>query len=164
MTEQDELRLEAFLPYRLSVLSNTVSAAIAAAYAERFDLSIPEWRAMAVIARFPGISANEVAERTAMDKVAVSRAVNRLIENDRLARCFAPTDRRRSKLALTRDGHRIYRKVVPLALAYERALLEGLDRTEKAQLDRLLAKLKERSAALGDAAIDDYELSREEAG
>jgi DNA-binding MarR family transcriptional regulator len=73
------LELERFLPYRLSVLANTMSAAIAGAYAERFQLSIPEWRVLAVLARAPGLSAAQVAERTAMDKVAVSRAVAALV-------------------------------------------------------------------------------------
>lgn len=67
------LDLEHFLPYRLSVLSNTVSTALAGAYARRFGLSIPQWRVIAVLARTPGLSAAAVAERTAMDKVAVSR-------------------------------------------------------------------------------------------
>ncbi len=38
------LELDEFLPYRLSLLSNTVSAAIASSYVERFELTIPEWR------------------------------------------------------------------------------------------------------------------------
>ena len=37
----NELSLEEFLPYRLSVLSNTVSAAIAEAYSGHFGLTIP---------------------------------------------------------------------------------------------------------------------------
>ncbi|MEO0579542.1 MAG: MarR family transcriptional regulator, partial [Pseudomonadota bacterium] len=59
----ERLRLEHFLPYRLSILSNTISGSIAAIYAERFDLSIPEWRVMAIVGRKPGLSAIEVAER-----------------------------------------------------------------------------------------------------
>ena len=72
------LQLENFLPYRLSVLTNLVSSAIAGAYRERFGLSIPEWRVVAVLANSPDLSAAEVAQRTAMDKVAVSRARSRL--------------------------------------------------------------------------------------
>ena len=75
MARPPKLHLEKFLPYRLSVLSNTVSSAIAAAYFMNFGLSIPEWRVMAVLASTPGLSAAEVTARTAMDKVAVSRAV-----------------------------------------------------------------------------------------
>ena len=65
------LELENFLPYRLSILSNTVSQSIAAEYQDRFELSMTEWRVMAVLGRFAELSAREVAERTAMDKVAL---------------------------------------------------------------------------------------------
>ena len=80
MVDHAPLELERFLPYRLSILSNRVSQAIAREYTERFNLSMTEWRVMAVLARFngEGMSAREVAERTAMDKVAVSRALARL--------------------------------------------------------------------------------------
>ena len=50
----DLLQLERFLPYRLSVLANTVSATIAGAYASQHDLSIPEWRVMAVLVAAAG--------------------------------------------------------------------------------------------------------------
>ena len=46
-----QLDLEHFLPYRLSVLSNRVSGTIARIYTERFQLSITEWRGMAVLGR-----------------------------------------------------------------------------------------------------------------
>ena len=59
------LRLEDFLPYRLSVVANVVSAALSAAYSRRFGLSIPEWRVVAVLANHPDLSAAQVAERTA---------------------------------------------------------------------------------------------------
>jgi DNA-binding MarR family transcriptional regulator len=84
----DERRLDlaAFLPYRLSVLTNRVSSAIARTYSERFDLSIPEWRVMAVLGGVDGLSARDVAERTAMDKVQVSRAIARLADKKRVQR------------------------------------------------------------------------------
>ena len=75
----DELILEDFLPYRLAILSHTVSTTIAQVYDKRFGLSIPEWRVIAILGRFPGLSAVEVADRTLMDKVAVSRAVSKLL-------------------------------------------------------------------------------------
>ena len=96
MATKDELILEEFLPYRLAVLSHTVSTTIAKVYEKRFGLSIPEWRVIAILGRFPGLSAVEVADRTMMDKVAVSRAVTKLIKNGRVDRQFADADRRRS--------------------------------------------------------------------
>ena len=98
MAPGPKLHLENFLPYRLSVLSNTVSGAIAAAYFAHFGLTIPEWRVMAVLAANPGLSAAEVTARTAMDKVAVSRAVAALLAAGRLRRTTAKADRRRTHL------------------------------------------------------------------
>ncbi len=138
-----QLDLEHFLPYRLSVLSNRVSGTIARIYTERFQLSITEWRVMAVLGRYSGLSANEVAQRTAMDKVAVSRAVARLLEAGRLDRDIHGDDRRRSVLKLSEAGYRIYDEVAPLALAFERRLLEGIDDAERAALFRLLDRLDE---------------------
>ena len=100
------LELDRFLPYRLSVLSNRISQDLARLYAERFDLSVTEWRVLAVLGRYPNLSANEVAERTAMDKVAVSRAVTSLLECSRLKRRTHGSDRRRSVLALRPNERR----------------------------------------------------------
>lgn len=135
------LKLEAFLPYRLSILSNTVSQAIANDYQQRHDLGVTEWRVMAVLARFPGLSAREVAERTAMDKVAVSRALARLVEAERVDRSVHAQDKRRSVLRLSPAGWRIHDDVAPLARARERELLARLDADERAWLNRILDKL-----------------------
>src|SRR5690349_7529075 len=101
VSNENRLKLGDFIPYRLSVLSNTVSSAIASAYHVRFKLSIPEWRVMAVLGMEPGLSAAQVAERTAMDKVAVSRAVSTLLHSRRVVRTMADADRRRSMLTLS---------------------------------------------------------------
>ncbi|MEI2431449.1 MarR family winged helix-turn-helix transcriptional regulator [Lysobacter yananisis] len=138
-----ELDLDHFLPYRLSVLSNRVSGAIARVYSERYALSVTEWRVMAVLGRFPELSANEVAQRTAMDKVAVSRAVARLTEAGRLERDTHDDDRRRSVLRLSPDGYRIYDEVAPMALAFEQRLLAGIETAERDALFRLLDRLDE---------------------
>lgn len=145
--DKDEvlLRLEHFLPYQLSLASNTISAGISALYAERFNLSIPEWRIMAVVGRFDGLSAREVAERTAMDKVAVSRALKRLQTAGHIDRAISAQDRRRSVVSLTDGGRVIYNQVAPMAIDYERRLLEGLGPEQRALLNDLLERLMQRA-------------------
>ena len=142
------IELDHFLPYRISVLANVVSAAIAAAYEERFGLTIPEWRVIAVLARYPGLSAREVAQKSRMDAVAVSRAVNRLLRAGRLRRAVAPDDRRRSVLQVSEAGATVYREVAPIALDFERALLGSISSAEGAQFDRLLGVLTARAEAI----------------
>ena len=145
----DELILEEFLPYRLAVLSHTVSTTIAQVYEERFSLSIPEWRVIAILGRYPGLSAVEVAERTVMDKVAVSRAVSKLLKNGRIDRQFADADRRRSILNLSQEGRRVHNEIAPLALQFERELLEGLSADDLAKLDFIMEHLLQRAGVLG---------------
>lgn len=140
--------LERFLPYRLSVLANVLSSAIAAAYEDRFGLTIPEWRLIAVLTRYPGLSAREVAGKTRMDAVAVSRAVSRLLKAGRLRRAIAADDRRRSVLHVSATGAAVYREVAPLALEYERALLEALQPQQRAALDLALRQLTQRADTL----------------
>jgi DNA-binding MarR family transcriptional regulator len=141
----DTLHLDKFVPYRLSVLSNTVSMSLARAYAREFNLSIPEWRVIAVLARYPDLSAVEVAERTAMDKVAVSRAVQGLLKSKRLARSYDQQDRRRSVLRLSSSGRSVYTRIAPLALDYEKRLLTSLTGSERRSLERLMSTLLKRA-------------------
>lgn len=141
MPSKTHLDLDGFVPYRLSVLTNRVSSAIARHYAERFDLSVPEWRVIAVLGQAPGLSAREVAQRTAMDKVQVSRAVQSLLGAKRLTRTAHANDGRIAHLSLSARGQAIYNEVVPLALSLERQFLSVLSQSEQKSLDTLLDKL-----------------------
>ncbi len=145
--------LERFLPYRLSVLTNTMSRAFARRYGSRFGLTIPEWRVMAVLGRFAPLSANEVAERTAMDKVRVSRAVARLTKSGLIDRATDSGDRRRSALKLSRAGRQMHEAIIPIARQIEAALLAKLTPEEHETLDRLVSKLMDRSIALDRGEI-----------
>ena len=136
------LKLEDFLPYRLSLLSNTVSSSIAATYQDKFGISMPEWRIMAVLAEYPEISADQVCQRTQIEKSVVSRAVARLLNRHLLSRQFDENDKRRSILSLSTTGLAVYSEVMPVAEAFERRLLESFSASEKKSLDSLLLKLQ----------------------
>lgn len=150
MRNKSVLNLDHFVPYRLSVLTNRVSSAIARHYSDRFDLSIPEWRVMAVLGQTPGLSARQVAERTAMDKVQVSRAVQSLLAARRVTRVSDDADGRVSQLSLSARGLAIYNELVPVALQLERDFLSILTVEDRMALDRLLTKL---SAGVAEADL-----------
>ncbi|HRN62843.1 MAG TPA: MarR family transcriptional regulator [Luteimonas sp.] len=136
-----EFDLERLLSYRLSVLSNRVSNAISSEYHRRFGLAITEWRVMAVLGRYPGLSAREVTERTAMDKVAVSRAVARLLERELIQREIHGDDRRRSVLTLSQAGISVHDEVAPMVMACQEHLVSPLSEDEREMFDRLIDKL-----------------------
>lgn len=146
--EEPRLDLDRFLPYRLSVLTNRVSSAIARHYSERFGLSIPEWRVMAVLGSVSDLSARDVASRTAMDKVQVSRAVASLLKARRVQKKIDPGDGRVGRLSLTPRGRAIYDEIVPLALHLEALLLSALSGDEKLALDRVMVKLARQVSLL----------------
>ena len=145
---QQRLDLDRFIPYRLSVLTNRVSSAIARQYSDRFELTIPEWRAMAVLGGTSGLSAREVAERTAMDKVQVSRAIESLMRARRVQRAADASDGRVMRLSLTPRGRAIYEEVVPLALHLEELFLSALARDERRTLEMLLDRLSRQARLL----------------
>jgi DNA-binding MarR family transcriptional regulator len=145
----ERLELDRFLPYRLSVLTNRVSAAIARHYAERFALSPAEWRVMAALGNTPGLSASEVAARTAMDKVQVSRAVASLVAARRVTRKPDAEDGRIARLALSARGQAIYDEIVPHALELESRLVATLTESERKSLDAVMAKLARQIEMLG---------------
>ncbi len=150
LPDSGALRLDAFLPYRLSVLANRVSRTLARLYAERFDLTIAQWRVLAVLGESPGLCAEDICRVTEMDKVTVSRAVHALRGQGRLERRRDGADRRRSRIELTSAGRDVYAQVVPLALALEQRLLSRLDARDRREFDRLLARLTDLSGELDD--------------
>jgi DNA-binding MarR family transcriptional regulator len=133
------------VPYRLSVLTNRVSNAIARTYSERFGLSIPEWRVMAVLGQAPGLSGGEVARRTEMDKVQVSRAVANLVRQRRVQKQSDSSDGRVTRLVLTARGRAIYDEIVPHALELEERFLAALAPQERATFNRLIARLTDQT-------------------
>jgi DNA-binding MarR family transcriptional regulator len=146
------LSLDHFIPCRLSDLSQSVTRSIATIYHSRFGLTPAECRVLVVLGREPGLSAVEVASRTQLDKVAVSRAVTKLVARGQVERRFADADRRRSILTLTEEGRRLLGEIEPVALDFEDRLLGDLSAAEVAMLNRVIEKLLVSSHWLDDMA------------
>lgn len=141
-------RLEAFLPYLLSVAANRVSGLVARRYEDAFGITIPEWRCLAVIGEGEPISASGIVERTAMDKVKVSRALASLQAKGLVRRAPHPVDGRLALISFTPRGRTVYERIVPLALETEREVLAGWSVAEERALRAGLLRLLARLAAL----------------
>jgi len=146
------LRLEDYLPYRLSVAANAVSQLIARAYVDRFGLSVPQWRLMAVLGEESPLTQQALCGRTVMDKVTVMRAARGLTRRRLLKRQANAEDGRSHRLSLTAAGARMYAEVTPLALEYESLLLRDLAPLEARKLDQWLRRLQQAAAALTRAS------------
>jgi DNA-binding MarR family transcriptional regulator len=142
------LNLESYLPYRLSVASNKVSALIAKAYEVRFGLTIPQWRLLAILSEGAPLSQQSLVSRTAMDKVTVSRAAQALIMRGLVQSRPSEKDRRAVELSLTASGISIVQEVAPVALAFEKSLIEAIGASAAERLEMMLRKLEDQAEKL----------------
>ncbi|KZL15403.1 Transcriptional regulator HosA [Pseudovibrio axinellae] len=147
-TDRDDFQLGAFFPYKVRVFGTAVSAAVSSVYRERYGLSVSEWRTMAILGRNQALSASEIVERSSMDKVNVSRAVQSLRKKELLRRDIDGEDRRKSVLRLTAEGLRIFYDVIPLVRDVEAALTANLSEEEQTLLMTLMEKVQHNAEAL----------------
>lgn len=146
MSTAATLDLPHFLPYLLSRVSNAVSEALAEVYRDSADLGLTEWRLIAVLAAQPGIAATELVRITLLDKVAVSRALKRLLARRLVRRTTVRNDRRQRRLRLSEAGHALYADIAPKVAEKERALLAVLGPAGRLQLETLLRQVLEALA------------------
>lgn len=140
-----KLTLESYLPYKLSVTSNKVSALIAKAYEAKFGLSIPQWRLLAVLNQESPLSQLELVNRTFMDKVMVSRTVSSLIARGLIERKTQKADKRLQALSLTKDGQVVVDEIIPIAKELEAKILAPFSKEEILSLEGLLDALTRRT-------------------
>lgn len=148
MPDPSTLRLDAFLPYRLSVVSNLVSDAIAGSYRALFGLRIAEWRLVAVLAEREGLTQQALCARTRMDKVAVSRAAIALSARGLIERAANPDDQRSMRLSLTADGRRLYAEIAPKALEMEARIFADFTDQSCRDLAAMLDRVEEGARRL----------------
>ncbi len=127
---QATLRLEQFLPYRLTVCASLVSQALSSVYAERYQIGAPEWRVLVTLGQFGMMTAKAIGLHSHMHKTKVSREVF---------------------LSLTPAGREVYDDLAPMALDFAQRLLDTVDPADREALDRALTKLTQRSAELVNA-------------
>src|SRR5690606_7596130 len=134
--------LSEFVPYQLSITSNAVSGRIALEYRQRFGLSVPEWRVMAVLGDSGPLTQRELTLLTLMDKVAVNRACRVLEERGLAYRRPNAQDGRSHHLDLTESGTRMRDEIMPLALEMERRLFSNFTPDEVEQFRSLLERIR----------------------
>lgn len=140
--------LDEFAPYRIVALGHAISGRLAQAYRDE-NLTIPEWRVLAVISQAREVAARDVVSRTPMDKMTVSRAVASLEAKGFVARAVSETDRRVSMLSLSKEGRTLFDRVAALALDFEDELMATLEPEEAAAFRMVLEKLEVQAGKVG---------------
>lgn len=152
---QPKTSLSQFLPYQLSLASNAVSGRIAVEYRQRWGLSIPEWRVMAVLGDVGALTQRDLTRRTLMDKVAVNRACKGLEERGLAERTPNEADGRSHLLDLTAEGRAMHAEIMPLALQMEKRLFEGFTAEELDLFRALLSRARKQAEDLDPSELGD---------
>ncbi|SDI94051.1 MarR family winged helix-turn-helix transcriptional regulator [Billgrantia gudaonensis] len=146
---QPELDLDQFLPYRLNSLAERIGGELERLYAERYRLSMAQWRVMAWLSHCDELTAKKVCDHTHMDKARVSRAIQALEERGLISRTPSPRDHRLHQLHLTEEGQALLTKLIPDAQAWEAELVATLSAGEYRDLFNAMRKLERQLERLG---------------
>lgn len=130
------------------VLSNRIDRAFYGEIETQFGVTLTEWRILLSLRSEPGLSAAEITNRWAMEKMSVNRAVQRLEEQGAIKRRRDPADARRFQLTLTTKGQKQHAKVWPTASKRYAELTDTITKNEKDILVSTLQKIIRRADQL----------------
>ncbi len=145
-TELDEqgngLDVDDFLTTMLSQLVNALRRTVTLPYAGRFELTVPEWRLLALLAHARQLPFAELVAQSTSDKALVSRTL-RLLEARELVRLDAHGDTPRKKLicSITPQGLALHEQVMPLARKGQAEVIRLLEPEERRAMYQALRKL-----------------------
>ena len=136
--------LERYLPYRLTVIAEQLSAELAKQYKQTYGISIPEWRVLVNVGYTRKPSIRDIEKKAGLEKSKVSRAASRLEANGYLIKHTDDQDRRLLKLSLTEKGRALLDVLLSMARAFQTRLESKIGAGVPefhASLDRLDAKI-----------------------
>jgi DNA-binding MarR family transcriptional regulator len=144
----DNVTIRDLLSYRIHQVSSQMSRSAALQYRTQFDVSLGEWRALALLGAGEGLSLNELARAADLDKAQMSRIVAGLSKRELIARAEGSTRGQTVRLTLTRKGQTLYRRLIEAATKRNNAFLACLTIQERKVFDEALVKLSTLARAL----------------
>lgn len=120
------MKLEEFFPYRLAVAAEAFSRRLQDVYSREYGLTREEWRLMSILDGVGRISSLDIARRTTLDKVQVSRAATRLESRGLIERFVPDSDRRLREYECTPEGRALYAEARPKVNARAKAMLSAM--------------------------------------
>lgn len=128
------MQLETYFPYRLALAAEAFSQKLVEVYGRTYGLSREEWRLLLLLAEAQQLTSYDLAQRTTLDKVQISRASQRLEDKGLITREVSQVDKRLRVYACTKAGQKLFAEVFPLVDAQANAVLARLSDDDRAAL------------------------------
>lgn len=139
-----KLDLQSYFPGLLLWLSNKLSSSASSLYREKFKIAINDWRMLSYFMIYPWSTASKAAELMGLDKAAISRSIALLTTKGWLK--SRPLGLRKIEYKVTPSGEKLHNALFKLAIAREKALLDGFSEDEQqlliSMMHRMLNNLK----------------------
>ncbi|WP_076999696.1 MarR family winged helix-turn-helix transcriptional regulator [Variovorax sp. KK3] len=141
----------AFLPllsYEVNSTSDVLRRSAALRFRREHDVSLMEWRTLALIEHLQPVTLRALTDYSSTDKAQISRIVSGLVERGMVERSAHSSDARSAQLSLSDEGRVKIKGLARAARSRDRAFRSVLDEGEAEQLVAALRKLKARALAL----------------
>lgn len=142
----DLVPIDHLLSYRMSRVANTMSRSAALRYRRDFDVTLAEWRTLALLGAKAPLTVNKLAKLSALDKGQMSRVISKLSERGLILREYGAG--RTTQLTLTSKGRSVYDGLIRAANERDQAFNLCLTEEERTVLDAALDKLSVFARAL----------------
>ena len=127
--------------HELLKLTNRLLAPFSTHLADRYAISVNEFRVLMMIGNLGTTASHEITEQTGVNAMTVSRAVAMLEKNGRITVVRDPENRRRKALRLTAEGERLYAIMLRQTIKVGDYLVSELSVEDVAAFERILSVL-----------------------
>lgn len=144
------LELATFVPYRISILATLIRRALSEIYREDPGLTEPEWKVLTTIAHKGPLPSGDIGLHMTLDRMAISRALKRLIKLKLVARSPLERDQRMTEVKLSEHGDRVFSGLARQAATIEEFILAPLSAEEASEFLRSIDKIEMNFRAHGN--------------
>ncbi|MFE5703377.1 MarR family winged helix-turn-helix transcriptional regulator [Rhodococcus koreensis] len=135
----DMVVITELLSYRLSRVSNSLSRSAALRYRRLFDVSLAEWRTLALLGAEAPLTLNRLARRAGLDKAQMSRVVSGLYDRGLIVKDFGAG--RTTQLSLADAGQELYAGLIGEANARNQRIKRHLGSKNLRALEQAIETL-----------------------
>jgi DNA-binding MarR family transcriptional regulator len=138
----------AFLPllsYEVNSTSDALRRSAALRFRREHDVSLMEWRTLALIEHLQPVTLRALTDYSSTDKAQISRIVSALVERGMVERRAHSTDARSAELALTETGRTKVKALARSARQRDRVFRAELSEAEATELAAMLRKLRAKA-------------------
>lgn len=136
--QNDGIDVDASVLFRMVRIVNMLTRTFPARAEEEMEITLLEWRVLAVVACHARTTMTEIAHYTGYNRMNVSRALRSLEARGLMDRFTDPDDRRRNVAELSDDGQALYRRISAQAREMDALMLSDSDPEDLAAAGRVL--------------------------